>query len=80
MNQENNSFKQDLQKLGDRLRKMRIEKGYNNLIHFSDAIDISRALYSNYELGRGNVTHKNLIKILNGLKMSPKEFFSEGFE
>lgn len=68
-----------LNKLGKRLKQVRIDRGHQSLEKFAFSNDISRVLYSNYEAGKGNVTFKNLTKVLNALDMSYQEFFSEGF-
>jgi transcriptional regulator with XRE-family HTH domain len=70
----------DLQKLGDRLKKLRIKKGYVSVERFAFDNDLSRVLYSNYESGKGNITYKNLLKVTGALGISLKDFFSEGFD
>ena len=70
----------DLQRLGNRLRALRLERGYTSLEKFALTNKISRVLYSNYEYGKGNITYKNLLKVTNALNISFKDFFSEGFE
>ena len=77
---ESPNLKDVKSKLGIRFRKLRIQKGHNSLEAFAMENDISRPLYSNYESGKGNITIKNLTKVLSGLDVSLKEFFSEGFE
>lgn len=66
--------------LGDRMKKLRLERGHTSLEKFALDNDLSRVLYSNYESGKGNITYKNLVKILAALEISFKDFFSEGFE
>lgn len=70
----------NLQKLGDRLKKLRIKKGYVSVEKFAFDNDLSRVLYSNYESGKGNITYKNLLKVTGALGISLKDFFSEGFD
>lgn len=70
----------DLQKLGDRLRALRLKKGYTSLEKFAFNNELSRVLYSNYESGKGNITYKNLLKVTRALGISLKDFFSEGFD
>lgn len=65
--------------LGNRLRKIRLEKGHTSLEKFAYDCNISRSLYSNYEFGKGNITYKNLLKVIRALEISLKDFFSEGF-
>lgn len=68
-----------LGKLGERLRYFRKLKGYSNYEHFAYEIGISRSQYGKYENG-GNIKFSTLIKILDQLKISLKEFFEEGFD
>lgn len=70
----------DLRKLGDRLRALRLKRGYTSLEKFAFDNELSRVLYSNYESGRGNITYKNLLKVTRALGISLKDFFSEGFD
>ena len=69
----------DFIKLGKRMRELRIKKGYNSFESFAYDNDLPRVLYGNYEKGEGNITFKNLLKVINALNISIKEFFSEGF-
>ena len=68
-----------LGKFGDRLRHYRKSKGYSNYEHLAFDLDISRSQYGKYENG-GNIKLSTLIKILDHLNVSLREFFSEGFE
>ena len=70
----------DLQKFGDRLKKIRIKKGYISVEKFAFECDLSRSLYSNYENGKGNITYRNLLKVTKALGISLKDFFSESFD
>lgn len=76
----NPQTQKSLTTLGDRFRKLRLERGHTSLEKFALNNDLSRVLYSNYENGKGNITYKNLVKILDILQISLKDFFSEGFE
>lgn len=69
----------ELKKLGDRMKSIRIKKGHSNLEKFAFDNELPRALYGNYEKGKGNVTYKNLVKVIKALDISIKDFFSEGF-
>lgn len=71
---------QDLKKLGDRLKVLRVKKGFTSLERFAFDNELSRVLYSNYENGKGNITYKNLLKVTKALNISLKDFFSEGFD
>ncbi len=74
------NYNPDLQKFGDRLKKIRIKKGYTSVEKFAFDNELSRVLYSNYESGKGNITYKNLLKVTKALGISLKDFFSEGFD
>lgn len=68
-----------LKQLGDRIRKLRVEKGYTSHETFAYENDINRAQYSRYERGE-DLRFSTLIKIVQALGMTMEEFFSEGFE
>lgn len=68
----------DLKKLGARIKALRIEKGYTNYEYFAFENDIPRAQYGRYERGE-DLRFSSLLKIIRAFKMTPKEFFSEGF-
>lgn len=70
----------DFIKLGKRMRELRIKSGYKSFEAFAYDNDLPRVLYGNYEKGTGNITYKNLLKIIKALKVTMKEFFDEGFE
>jgi len=74
-NRNNNS----VEKLGKKLKALRIAKGYTNADFFAYEHNISRSQYSRYEVGQ-NVRFNTLIKLLEIHNLSLKEFFSEGFE
>lgn len=69
-----------LVQLGNRMRELRLAAGHTSVERFALDNDFSRVLYSNYEAGRGNITHKNLLKVCNALGVTLKEFFSKGFD
>jgi transcriptional regulator with XRE-family HTH domain len=68
-----------LKKIGNRLRQLRKEKGYNNYEHFAFQHELNRAQYGRYENG-ANMSIKTLLKILTAFDMTLPEFFAEGFE
>jgi transcriptional regulator with XRE-family HTH domain len=65
-----------LKRLGQRIKELRIKKGYTNYEHFAYEQGISRTQYGNYETGE-NMKFLTLIKVLKGLDVSLSEFFSE---
>lgn len=73
------SKEEDLKKLGERIRSLRIKKGYSNYENFAYEHDIARAQYGKYEKGE-DLRYSSLLKVIKALGMTPKEFFEEGFE
>ena len=71
--------KDNLEKLGARLREIRKAKGYKNHELFAYNNDISRSQYGRYEKG-SDMKISSLLKILHAHGMSLGEFFGEGFE
>lgn len=70
---------QDIQKLANRIRSLRKEKGYTNADFFAYENEITRSQYARYEKGE-DIRYSSLMKIIKAFKMTPQEFFSEGFE
>jgi len=70
-----------LKNLSKRIKKIRREKGFKSYELFAYDIEISRAGMSKYESGAfDDIRMRTLLKIIDGLEISPKEFFSEGFD
>ena len=69
----------DLAKFAERLKELRLKKGYSNYENFAYEIGIARAQYGRYEKGE-DLRYSTLIKIIKALGITPKEFFSEGFD
>ncbi|WP_205514319.1 helix-turn-helix domain-containing protein [Longitalea arenae] len=70
-----------LKKLGKRIKTLRKEKGFQSYETFAYDIEISRTGMSNYESGAfDDIRMRTLLKIIDGLGITPKEFFSEGFD
>ena len=70
--------KDELKKIGERLRKIRKEKGYSSPDKFAYEHGINRSQYGKYEAGSEDLRISSLIKVLNKLDISLKDFFSEG--
>jgi transcriptional regulator with XRE-family HTH domain len=70
---------ENLKKLGNRLRLLRIQKGYSNYEQFAYTHGISRAQYGRYENG-ANISFKTLSKLIAIHDMTVAEFFQEGFD
>lgn len=69
--------KEELKKIGERLRKIRKEKGYSSPDKFAYEHDINRSQYGKYEAGSEDFRMSSLLKVLNKLGVSLEEFFSE---
>jgi len=67
-----------LEKLGKRLRELRIKKGYSSLEIFAYEHGFGRAQYGRYELGK-DLQFTTLIRLVNCFDMTLEEFFGEGF-
>ena len=68
----------DLVRLGQRIKALRIEKGYTSFETFAYDNDISRAQFGGYEKGE-NLRYTSLLKVIRALDVTLEEFF-EGFE
>ncbi len=67
--------------LSKRIKQLRKERGFNSYELFAYDIEVSRVGMSNYESGNFyDIRLRTLLKIIDGLEISPKEFFSKGFE
>lgn len=71
--------KEVLERLGKRIKQLRIAKGYSSYEYFAYENEISRAQYGRYEKGE-DLRFSSLAKVINGLGVTMKEFFAEGFE
>lgn len=71
--------KEVLEKLGKRIKQLRIAKGYSSYEYFAYENEISRAQYGRYEKGE-DLRFSTLAKVINALGITMKDFFSEGFE
>lgn len=69
----------ELNKLAERIRSIRIKKGYSNYENFAYEHKIPRAQYGRYEKGE-DLRYSSLVKIVKAFDMTMAEFFSEGFE
>lgn len=71
-------IKEQLDNLGKRLKKLRLEKGFTNYEQFAYEHNIGRAQYGRYEKG-SDLRLSSLLKLLRAMEIDPVEFFSEGF-
>lgn len=72
-------IKEDLDKLANRIKSLRIKIGYSNYESFAYEKNLPRAQYGRYEKGE-DLRYSSLLKVIRALGITPKEFFSEGFE
>ena len=68
-----------LKNLGNRIKQLRIQKGYSSYEYFAYEKDISRAQFGRYERGE-DIRFSTLLRIIKAFDMDVKDFFSEGFE
>lgn len=76
---EKNTNSIELKKLGERIKSLRLKRGYNNYENFAYDNDLPRAQYGRYENGQ-DLRYTSLVKVVKALGVSMEEFFSEGFE
>jgi len=68
-----------LERLGKRIKELRIAQGFSSYEHFAYEKNISRAQYGRYEKGE-DLRFSTLAKVVHAFGMTMNEFFSEGFE
>lgn len=78
MSTKDNFTQEELDKLAQRIRQLRIKKGYTNYENFAFDHDIPRAQYGRYEKGE-DLRYSSLLKVIKALDISIGDFFSEGF-
>lgn len=70
-----------LVKLSKKIKTLRKKNGFSSAELFAYDIEISRVGMSKYETGNfEDIRMRTLLKIIDGLGMTPKQFFSEGFD
>lgn len=67
-----------LANLGNKLRELRIEKGFTNYEQFAFEHNLPRAQYGRYEQGQ-DLRFSSLLKVLKAFDISLEDFFKEGF-
>jgi transcriptional regulator with XRE-family HTH domain len=70
---------QALKQLGQRIKNLRMERGFTSYEYFAYENNISRAQYGRYEKGE-DLRFSSLVKVISALDMSIPEFFKEGFD
>jgi hypothetical protein len=68
----------ELKKVGNRIKQLRIKAGYASYEVFAFENNINRTQFGRYEKGE-DLRISSLFKVLQALKVTPKEFFSDGF-
>lgn len=68
----------ELLKLANRIKQLRIKKGYTSYEIFAFENGINRAQFGRYERGE-DLRYSSLLKVCSALGVTIKEFFSEGF-
>lgn len=69
----------ELQKLGKRIKALRIKKGYTNYEYFAYEHNIPRSQFGRYERGE-DLRYSSLLRVIKAFGMTLEEFFSEGFD
>ena len=64
-------------KIGEKLKKMRLDKGYTSYENFAFENDLPRVHYWRIENGKTNLTIKTLTRILKIYNISIQEFFAD---
>jgi len=79
MNPLTGTDKDDLIKLANRMKTLRLKKGAHHYEKFALRNGIARVQYRSYEMG-GNITYTSLLRVVRALDVTLDEFFSEGFD
>lgn len=66
----------ELKWMGQRLRELRIQKGFSNYETFAFTHEILRAQYGRYEQGK-DLRVSSLLKVLRAMEVKPEEFFKK---
>ncbi|CAN5914040.1 hypothetical protein BH11BAC7_BH11BAC7_26550 [soil metagenome] len=74
-----NNLEPELKELGQRIRQLRIKRGYTSAEKFALDNKLSRVSYTKSETG-SNLTYISLRKLLKVFKITIQEFFNEGFD
>lgn len=67
-----------LVELGQRIKALRVERGYASAEKFALDHNFSRVHYGRWEAGKKNITYKSLRLLADAFGISLSEFFSEG--
>ncbi|MGN7721207.1 helix-turn-helix domain-containing protein [Chitinophaga sp. 22620] len=61
--------------VGERMKELRLKRGYNSYEQFAFDHDIGRAQYGKYERGSEDLRLSSLYKVLKELNISFSDFF-----
>lgn len=62
------------EKVGARLKALRLQRGFSSYEHFANENDINRSLYGRYERG-ADMRISTLVKLCKALDITPEDFF-----
>jgi len=68
-----------LKRLGERIKELRLKKGFTSYEVFAYENEISRAQFGRYEKGE-DMRFTSLLRVVKALDISLEDFFSEGFD
>ncbi|MGQ0829921.1 MAG: helix-turn-helix transcriptional regulator [Bacteroidota bacterium] len=69
----------ELLKLANRIKALRVKKGYTSYEYFAYEHNISRSQFGRYEKGE-DLRYSSLLRVAKAFGMTLEEFFSEGFD
>lgn len=64
-------------KIGQHLKKLRVEKGYKSYVDFAMEAEMQPKQYWKLEAGTANFTIRTLLRVLAVYELSLEEFFSQ---
>lgn len=70
-----NDFGKLILRIGDALKQLRLEKGYDNLSDFVKAFELPMIHYWRIESGKTNMTLRSLMRVLDIHEIPINEFF-----
>ena len=76
MNEEEINIEDNIKKVANKIRQLRIDSNYSSYENFAFDNDINRVQYWRVESGK-NITLKTFFKILSIHKITPEEFYKD---
>ena len=77
---DSTQVQEELNKLAQRIKELRLKKGYQSYENFAYDHGIARAQFGRYESGKDDLRYSSLVKVIKALDISLRDFFSEGFD